>query len=81
MEYIRKRCNGVGRGPVRTSLIPKLVKWPVLPVQIDTPTADDELFQERAAIRQYDAKLSRTDAEMLARHDLADATLHEDRPQ
>lgn len=71
MEYTRKRCNGVGRGPVRTSLIPKLVEWPVLLVQIDTLTPDDELYEERAAIREYDGGLSRTDAEMLARHDLA----------
>ena len=37
------------------------------------PTADDELYEERAAIRQYDAKLSRADAEILARLDMADA--------
>ena len=74
MEYTRKRCNGVGRGPVRTKLIPRLVEWPVVPIQgatqIDSPT-DDKLFEERAAIREFDAKLSREDAEILARHDLA----------
>jgi len=32
---------------------------------------DDELFQERAAIREFDANTYRTDAEILARHDLA----------
>ena len=79
MEYIRKRCNGVGRGPVRTSLIPRLVEWPVLPAQIDTLTPDDELFEERAAIREFDGGLSRADAEMLARHDLADGTARHDR--
>ena len=74
MPDIDKARNGVGRGPTRTSLIPKLVEWPVVPVQgatqIDSPT-DDELFEERVAIRQFDAKLSREDAEILARHDLA----------
>ena len=49
-------------------------EWPVGPVQgatqIDT-TADDERFEERAAIRQSDGGLSREDAEILARHDLA----------
>ena len=29
----------------------------------------DELFEERAAIRQFDGKLSRIDAELLAAHD------------
>ena len=29
----------------------------------------DELFDERAAIRQFDGKLSRIDAELLAAHD------------
>ena len=33
-------------------------------------TVDDELFQERAAIREFDAKLYRADAEILARYDL-----------
>ena len=33
------------------------------------PTPDDELYEERCAIRQYDGGLSRADAEMLARHD------------
>ena len=37
----------------------------------NTTPADDELYEERAAIREYDGGLSRTDAEMLARHDLA----------
>ncbi len=72
MEYMFKGHNGVGRGPVRTSLIPKLVEWPVVPVQIDTPTADDELFEERSAIREFDGGLSRDDAEILARHDTTD---------
>ena len=36
----------------------------------DAPTAD-ELFEERAAIREYDGGLSREDAEILARHDVA----------
>ena len=74
MAYMCKRPNGVGCGPMRPSLIPRLVEWPVLPVQgatqIDSPT-DDKLFEERAAIREFDAKLSREDAEVLARHDLA----------
>ena len=74
MVHIDITRNGVGRGPTRTNLIPKLVEWPVVPVQgatqIDSTTAD-ELFDERAAVRQFDAKLSREDAEILARHDLA----------
>lgn len=32
--------------------------------------ADDELVEERAAIRQFDGGLSRADAEILARHDV-----------
>lgn len=36
-------------------------------------TPDDELYEERCAIRQYDAGLSRSDAEILARLDMADA--------
>lgn len=74
MTHIDKARNGVGCGLSRTSLIPKLVEWPVVPVQgatqNDSPT-DDELFDERAAIREFDAKLSREDAEILARRDLA----------
>lgn len=37
------------------------------------PTDDDELYEERASIREYDGGLSRADAETLARHDLASA--------
>ena len=33
------------------------------------PTPDDELYEERCAIRQYDGGLSRADAEILAGHD------------
>ena len=36
------------------------------------PTPDDELYEERAAIRQYDGGLSRIDSEMLARHDMTE---------
>ena len=78
MAHVSKGRKGVGRGPTRPSLIPKLVEWPVVPVQgatqIDSPT-DDELFQERAAIREFDGGLSREDAEILARHDVASAIL------
>ena len=39
-------------------------------VTANSRTVDDELFQERAAIREFDAKLYRADAEILARYDL-----------
>ena len=35
------------------------------------PSDDDELFEERAAIREFDGKLSRDDAEYLAARDVA----------
>ena len=66
--------NGVGRGLTRTGLIPKLVDWPTVSAD-PTPTPDDhtldELFEERAAIRQFDGKLSRIDAEILAARDVS----------
>ena len=40
-------------------------------------TVDDELFQERAAIREFDANLPRADAEILARNDLASSLYSE----
>ena len=66
--------NGVARVPLRTSLIPQVVEWPTVP---DDP-AIDELFQERAAIREFDGGLSRADAEILADHD-GDEVSHTDR--
>ena len=45
---------------------------------ITTPKPDDhtlaELFEERSAIREYDGKLSRADAECLAARDVSAAT-------
>lgn len=67
MTDIDKAHNGVGRGPTRPSLVPRIVTWPT---EDDAP-ATDELFEERAAIREYDGKMCRADAEILARHDLA----------
>ncbi len=85
MTHVDKAHNGVARVPLRTNLIPKLVKWPAAPVEfvptISPHTKDrdlrgteesaqlDELFEERAAIREFDGKLNRIDAELLAAHD------------
>ena len=43
------------------------------PISTPTPTPSgiDELFEERAAIREYDGKLSRIDAEYLATRDVS----------
>ena len=73
MIYKRAR-NGVGRGPSRTSLIPKLVEWPTTaadPTPASDPIDINELFEERSAIREFDGLLSRADAECLAARDVS----------
>ena len=71
----RRVRNGVVRGLSRTSLIPKLVDWPTTAADptpaLADPGNDDSLFQERAAIREFDGGLSRADAEYLAARDCA----------
>ena len=85
MRHIDSAHNGEARVPLRTSLLPKFVDWPATPGEFEatiTPhsttsnsldtgesTQLDELFKERAAIREFDGKLSRADAELLAARD------------
>ena len=67
--------NGVTRVPPGTNLIPEFVEWPMTAADstpaLDDPGDDDSLFEERAAIREFDAKLSRMDAEYLAARDVS----------
>lgn len=85
MTHVDKAHNGEARVPLRTNLIPKFIEWPAVPpdfaqnISPHTTTIDcldtgestqrDELFEERAAIREFDGKLNRIDAELLAAHD------------
>ena len=54
MAHINKGRNGVGRGPTRTSLIPKLVEWPAVP-DVLSPTERQRLMDEAVErlSRQY----------------------------
>ena len=73
------RLNGVTRVPSRATLTPQLIEWQSVAPQTrgrtepsgwpDAPAAR-EMFEERAAILEFDAGLSKDDAEKFARREL-----------
>lgn len=73
------RLNGVARVPLRAAPTPQLIEWPSVAPQTcgrtepsgwpNDPVAR-EMFEERAAILEFDGGLSRDDAEIFARREL-----------
>lgn len=54
MAHISKGHNGVGRGPTRPSLIPKLVEWPAVPDVLDAAERQRLLTETAERLsRQY----------------------------